>query len=83
MNFMCYLTEDLIILVPVLWIIGIFLKNTPKVKDWSIPWILLLLALTASILKIGLKMEAIIQGVLVTGTSVLSHQLIKQTRRKK
>ena len=80
---MCYLTEDLIILVPVLWIIGIFLKNTPKVKDWSIPWILLLLALTASILKIGLKMEAIIQGVLVTGTSVLSHQLIKQTRRKK
>ena len=37
--------EALIPLAVALYVIGIFLKATPKIVDWCIPWILLLISL--------------------------------------
>ena len=37
MNLLDYVIQDAYILVPVLYVIGIFLKRTPKVPDWLIP----------------------------------------------
>lgn len=38
---MDYVIEQALVLVSVLYVIGVILKNTNKIKDWYIPWILL------------------------------------------
>ncbi len=86
MDFSSYLIEKMLVLVPVLYIIGMFIKSTPKVKDWLIPWILLGLGLAGAV-AIGLTtgvpiVDAVIQGILVTGVTVLTNQLIIQTKAK-
>lgn len=86
MDFTSYLIDKMLVLVPVLYIIGMFIKSTPKVKDWLIPWILLGLGLVGAV-AIGMStgipiVDAVIQGVLVTGVTVLTNQLIIQTKTK-
>lgn len=83
MDIMSFITEKALILIPVLYIIGMMLKNTSKIQDWSIPWILLIIGIGSSIGLLGFNMEAIIQGVLVTGTTVYTNQLFKQSTVKK
>jgi hypothetical protein len=78
-----FITEGNLILVPALWILGMFLKRTPNVPDWAIIWILLALGVTGSIFMNGINTDAILQGILATGVAVLGHQLIKQTVGKK
>ncbi|MFF2888019.1 phage holin family protein [Paenibacillus sp. NPDC057967] len=53
------------------------MKNTPKVSDWTFPWLLLVLGIASGILLVGDLLQGTIQGVLVTGTTVLAHQLVK------
>ncbi|MGC5326630.1 phage holin family protein [Brevibacillus sp. SYSU BS000544] len=67
-----------------LLVIGYFLKKTPMVKDWLIPWILvgIGIVLACGVLK-GITVVAIIQGVLVAGATSLTHQLWKQTLVKR
>ncbi|HAG43096.1 MAG TPA: holin [Clostridium sp.] len=83
MDIMSFITEKALIVIPVLYIIGMMLKNTSKIQDWSIPWILLIVGIGSSIGLLGFNMEAIIQGVLVTGTTVYTNQLFKQSTIKK
>ncbi|WP_454053553.1 phage holin family protein [Clostridium sp. Marseille-Q7071] len=83
MDIMSFITEKALILIPVLYIIGMMLKNTSKIQDWSIPWILLIVGIGSSIGLLGFNMESIIQGVLVTGTTVYTNQLFKQSTIKK
>ncbi|WP_202080056.1 phage holin family protein [Caldalkalibacillus salinus] len=82
MDLLLYIKDELYALIPVLWIIGNFLKITPVIKNWTIPWILLSIAIIFSTVILGLTIQAFLQGVLVTGGAVLVHQLIKQTREK-
>lgn len=86
MDFTSYLIDKMLILVPVLYIIGMMIKSTPKVKDWLIPWIILGLGLIGAV-AIGLSagipvVDAVIQGVLVAGVTVFTNQLVTQTVRK-
>lgn len=81
MDFQQFIAENYLILVPVLWIIGTFLKKSPKVPDWTIPWVVLVLGVAGSVatqLNVP-TINAIIQGVLVAGGAVLGHELIKQS----
>lgn len=86
MDFQSYLIDKMLILVPVLYIIGMMIKSTPKVKDWVIPWILLALGVIGAVaisFTAGIPIvEAIIQGILVTGVTVFTNQLIVQTKAK-
>jgi len=77
-----YLAEQSLILVPVIWIIGAFLKRTPMIANWLIPWILLVVGIAGAVLKLGMNIESILQGIIITGAAVLGHQLIKQTTRR-
>ena len=81
-----YLLEQMLILVPVLYVIGMLLKATPKVSDWVIPWVLLIIGIVSAIfvgMGAGISVtNSIIQGILVTGVTVLANQLIKQTQKK-
>lgn len=86
MDFTSYLIDKMLVLVPVLYIIGMMIKSTPKVKDWLIPWIILVLGLIGAV-GIGITagipiVDAIIQGILVAGVTVFTNQLIMQTKEK-
>jgi type III secretory pathway component EscR len=74
-----YIQEEALALMPALFVIGLLLKNSPKVADWTIPWILLACGIAGGIFLLQSPFEGILQGILVTGATVLTHQLIKQT----
>ena len=81
-DFFQFITEKAIILMPALYILGIILKKTPHISDWLIPWILLVVGATGAVFLTGETVNGIIQGILVTGSTVLAHQLYKQTSNR-
>lgn len=82
MDIIQYIREEMYVLIAVLWTIGHFLKMTPLIKSWMLPWILLCIGCTFSVLLLGFHVHAFIQGILVTGGAVLVHELYKQTSIK-
>lgn len=90
MEFENYIKPELLILVPVLFFAGSIIKNTQAVPDKYIPAILGLAGIALSLLYVittdgasGVGIfTAITQGILVAGTSVYTHQLIKQITGK-
>lgn len=77
-----YLIDEALIIIPALLIWGYFIKNTPNIKDWLIPYILLVLGIIGTVSILGFNLAAIIQGVLVTGTAVLVNQGYKQVKER-
>lgn len=73
-----FISENILILAPVLYILGIILKNLEYIKDKYIPLILLVISFAFTIAMIGVSADAFIQGILVTGATVLANNLIKQ-----
>jgi len=82
MDIIKYISDEALILIPVLYVVGMMLKNTPKVKDWLIPYILLVIGILGAISILGLSVKSVIQGILVTGATVYTNQLIKQAKNK-
>lgn len=81
MEFINYVTENALILIPVLYILGAILKGTNKIDDKYIPVILLPIGIVLSIAIIGLNINAVIQGILVVGATVYTNQLLKQVNK--
>jgi hypothetical protein len=77
-----YIVKDAYILIPVLYVIGLLLKKTPKLPDWLIPWILLALGMAGGFFLSDMQFRGLLQGVLVTGVTVFTNQLYKQTTCK-
>ena len=77
-----FITENALVLIPVLNIIGVILKDTEKIPDKFIPLILLSLGVLGSVAIMGISAESVVQGVLVTGTAVYGNQVIKQLKKK-
>lgn len=73
-----YIIEQALIVVPVLLVIGQILKNTPKMQDWLIPYILLIVGVVFTIGIMGVNVQAVVQGILVSGAAVFANQLFKQ-----
>ena len=82
MEFMEYITENALILIPVLYVIGMFLKALEFIKDKYNPCILLVIGIAFSVALIGLNVNAVLQGILVAGATVLGNQLIKQYKKE-
>lgn len=82
MEIINYVVEQAFIVIPVLWVLGTLLKGTPKVQDWYIPWVLLVVGTGLTVAILGPGADAVIQGILVTGVAVLGNQLVKQTLKK-
>lgn len=70
-------------LVPILWVIGYFLKQTPIIPDWSITWILLGVSVLVSTYFFGFTADAVYNGVIAAGVAVFGHQICKQTLEAK
>lgn len=77
-----FITENALVLIPVLNIIGVILKDTEKIPDKFIPLILLGFGVLGSVAIMGISPESVVQGVLVTGTAVYGNQVIKQLKKK-
>lgn len=90
-----YIKPELLILVPVMYLIGVGLKNTTVVKDKLIPLVLGLISVLLSILYVVATTDmagykdvlmgvfiAITQGVLCAGGSVYVNQLVVQAKKK-
>ena len=81
MEFLKYITEQALILIPVLIIIGQIVKGIEKIPDKYIPLILLPLGILGAVALGGLNADAAIQGVLVTGAAVYGNQVWKQLHK--
>lgn len=90
MDFKEYVRPELLLLIPVLYAIGIWIKNS-KVLDWKIPFILggagivLSVIYLFSVSELGnaqaiatLVFTSITQGILVTAAAVFFNQIIQQ-----
>lgn len=63
-----------------LWIFGTALKKTPKVQDWMIVYILILLGIIFTMFLLGPTVDALLQGIIAAGVAVLGHQSLVQAR---
>lgn len=74
-----YIDPAMLGAVLVLWFIGYGLKQTPKVPNWSILWVIVILGIVAGLAIIGNNANGFIQGILAAALAVLGHQMVKQT----
>lgn len=77
-----YIVQQALIVIPVLLILGKIIKETPNVKDWLIPYILLGLGVVFAVALMGFNVDAFVQGVLVSGAAVIGHELYKQGKER-
>ena len=80
MDFMNFILDQALILIPVLYLIGSFLKIS-NVDDKYIPLTLLVISVILAMLMIGFTVDGFIQGVLVAGAAVFTNQLVKQVNK--
>ena len=76
-----YITENALILIPVLLIIGTIIKRTEKINDKWIPLILLPIGIAGALALGGPSVDSAVQGVLVTGAAVYGNQIVKQMNK--
>ena len=79
---MNYIVDNCLILIPVLYIIGMILKNLEFIKDKYIPLILLPIGIAMAIAISGVNVNSVIQGILVTGVTVYGNQIFKQISKE-
>ena len=79
---MNYIVDNCLILIPVLYIIGMILKNLERIEDKYIPLILLPIGIALAIAIKGIDVNSVIQGILVTGVTVYGNQIFKQLSKE-
>ena len=82
MDFMEFIIEKAIILVPAIYIIGMIIKSIKFIPDRFIPLVLLIMGVGMTVWLLGFTPENVVQGILVTGAAVYSNQLFKQVFKK-
>lgn len=81
MDFMNYILENALVLVPVLLIVGQIIKGIEVVPNKYIPVLLLPVGVVGAMALCGWTVDGAIQGVLVTGAAVYGNQLVKQLKK--
>ena len=81
MEFLAFIMEHALILIPVLNVLGLIFKKTEKVPDKFIPLILLGFGILGAFAVLGFSADAAVQGVLVTGVAVYGEQVVKQLKK--
>lgn len=82
MEIVSYIVEEGLIMIPALYILGWMIKNTNKLENWLIPFILLGVSLILTPLIIdGYSPDNVVQSILVTGATVLGDQMVKQVKK--
>ena len=90
MDYSDYVLPELLVLIPVLYILGEIIKSTENIDDGFIPLILGIVGVILSAIYVSTTQgldgmavfTAIVQGVLVAGCAVYANQIYKQTARR-
>ncbi|RPF52145.1 phage holin family protein [Aquisalibacillus elongatus] len=82
MEFMNFIMEEALILVPVLMILGKMIKQAKLFPTRFIPLTLLGISLILTSTMLGFNFNSIIQAILIAGAAVFGHQLFKQMREQ-
>lgn len=83
MNILEYILDNRLILIPALIVIGYIIRQTKSIPNKFIPLILLGLGIIFSLMiEWNFSVQAIIQGILITGAAVLGDQIPKQLKKK-
>lgn len=83
MDFLNYIVEEGLVMVPVLFIIGETVKRTELMNNKWIPLALLLISIGFTPLLLGGYVATnIVQSVLVAGATVFGNELIRQTGKE-
>jgi len=77
-----YIVEQALVVIPVLLILGKIIKDTPRFKDWLIPYALLIIGVVITVAMLGFNVDAVVQGILVSGAAVFGHELFKQGKKR-
>ncbi len=78
MDFLQYITQNALILIPALNILGKIIKGIDKIPDKYIPLILLPFGILGTLALAGVSVDSAVQGVLITGAAVYGNQMVKQ-----
>ncbi len=70
-----YIYPESVIIIPVLYLLGLFLNRTPKVPPWVTPWVQVVLGIAFCIGYYGFIIKAVIQGILVAGAAAIVKDL--------
>ena len=81
MEFVNYIIDNALILIPVLLIIGKIIKEIQAIPDKFIPVILLPFGVIGAMALCGWTVQGAIQGILVTGCAVYGNQIAKQLKK--
>lgn len=76
-----YINAELIGVVIACWIIGYVLKRTPLIPDWSIVYLVTIIASVFSCMLLSFTVQAVIQGILCGAVAVYGNQLVKQGKK--
>ncbi|MBO5935657.1 MAG: phage holin family protein [Clostridia bacterium] len=82
MDIITYVTENALILIPVLIIVGQIIKTVQFIPDKYIPLILLPFGVVGAMALGEWNVQSAIQGVLVTGAAVYGNQIYKQMSKQ-
>lgn len=78
MSIINFIPEQLFSLIAALYVLGVLFKGNKHISDELIPFMLLSISILASVSLLGFNTDAIIQGVLCTGTAIGINQATKQ-----
>jgi len=73
---------SLLVVVAACWALGVVLKQTPRVPDWTIVYAVTAAAVAAVVALQGFTVQSVIQGILCGAFAVYGHQIVKQTRER-
>ena len=79
-----FISQNALVLIPALYIVGSILKGTEYIKNKYIPLILLPLGIVGGVLITEqYNIQGVVQGILATGCSVYANQIKKQIKKGK
>ena len=82
MDFLNYIIDEALIMIPALYIIGEVIRQTTVMLNKFIPLTLLIISIIATPVVLGgYTPDNIVQAVLIVGVTVFGDQLIKQTKK--
>ena len=79
MDMMGFIVEEALVIIPVIYVIGLFIKST-SINDRYIPCLLWAIGVILSVVIVG-GIQGFIQGTLCAAIAVFFNQLYKQLNK--
>lgn len=75
------LDAQLLIVLLACWVLGFILKQTPRIPNWSIVYIVTAVSIGFAVLLLGNSPLSYLQGFLCGAVAVYGYELVKQGKQ--